>query len=620
MKTRQITALALGLILAACTQSASPSAPTQENTPTVEPSAPTPGLSAPAEITNLALHAPVSASAALPEFPAEHAVDGIVNISLENWWGAGDFPSHWIEIDLGGPTIISEIRLLTSQSPAGLTTHRIWGCNPSGDLERLHEIRGETRGDEWLEYSPPEAWLGYSCLRIETIQSPSWVAWREIEIFGFLQTGDLVQVSPTASPDEPTLVFHNGQVISMEAGLPIYQAIAIAGSTVLALGNDTEILDLAAPSTTIIDLRGLTIMPGFVDPHTHFLKDSGLSIAEAQQALLEQGFTTVTEMSATPEFLDEIASFANSGQLRIRTSIYMQYTDPCGELLGDWYQDYSPGQEFGDSLRITGVKLFADGGVCGLPAVSFEYPTLGGHGDLWFSQEQMTAAITALHQQGYQVAVHAQGDTAIEQVQNAFEAVFAGQPNDQRHRIEHNSFHRADLLPRYTDLGIVPTIFGAYATCAENQRAAYSTFFGSENLSWLENWRDFVDANPDLPIAWHGDDPWVVPLSPILELFGLVTRAEVAEDGSVCIPPDWLASHAITVEEALPFMTINAAYALFRDDEVGSLEPGKLADLVILSANPLAIDLYEIKDLEVWLTMVGGNTEFCASSHADLCP
>ncbi len=216
--------------------------------------------------------------------------------------------------------------------------------------------------------------------------------------------------------------------------------------------------------------------------------------------------------------------------------------------------------------------------------------------------------------------MHAQGDVAIETAQNAYEAVLNGSSNPLRHRIEHNSFHRPDLVGRYSELNIYPVIFGAYNTCAENDRAAYTTFFGAVNLGWLENWRDFLDANPNHTIAWHGDDPGVPPISPFLELFSLVSRAAVAEDGSVCLPPDWLAGHAITVEEALPMMTINSAFVLHRENEVGSLEPGKLADIILLPANPLSIDPMEIKDLYPMMTMIGGTTEYCAAEAASFCP
>jgi predicted amidohydrolase YtcJ len=74
------------------------------------------------------------------------------------------------------------------------------------------------------------------------------------------------------------------------------------------------------------------------------------------------------------------------------------------------------------------------------------------------------------------------------------------------------------------------------------------------------------------------------------------------------------------VEQALQMMTINAAYALFREDEVGSLEVGKYADLIVLSQNPMGVDVEMIRETAVWLTMVGGQTAYCASEHENLCP
>jgi predicted amidohydrolase YtcJ len=93
----------------------------------------------------------------------------------------------------------------------------------------------------------------------------------------------------------------------------------------------------------------------------------------------------------------------------------------------------------------------------------------------------------------------------------------------------------------------------------------------------------------------------------------------VAEDGSICEPAEWLADRTLTIREALPMLTINAAYMLFREDEIGSLEPGKLADLIVLSDNPLD-NPDGIKDLSVLVTVVDGKTEYCAAGEESLCP
>lgn len=93
-----------------------------------------------------------------------------------------------------------------------------------------------------------------------------------------------------------------------------------------------------------------------------------------------------------------------------------------------------------------------------------------------------------------------------------------------------------------------------------------------------------------------------------------------ADGETICDTPEWLAHKMLTVEQVLPMMTIEAAYALFRDEEVGSLRTGKLADLIILSGNPLGVAPEAIKDIEVWMTMVGGQVEYWAPGQEALCP
>ncbi|NIN63796.1 MAG: amidohydrolase family protein, partial [Anaerolineae bacterium] len=226
-----------------------------------------------------------------------------------------------------------------------------------------------------------------------------------------------------------------------------------------------------------------------------------------------------------------------------------------------------------------------------------------------------------LQARGYQAAIHALGDRAIEQAQVAIAAALDGQPNTLRHRIEHSAVLRPDMMVRYSEIGIIPVIFGNFPTCAKlGASSKFRYAVPAEYQTWEWPWREFLDANPGLPIAWHGDDPPLPPLDPINDLYGFVTRRQIAEDGSICEPPDWLAANTITVEEALRLMTMGSAYALFRDEEVGSLAPGKLADVIILSEDPLTVDPDRLKDIEVLMTMVGGRVEYCAEGHETLCP
>jgi predicted amidohydrolase YtcJ len=134
-------------------------------------------------------------------------------------------------------------------------------------------------------------------------------------------------------------------------------------------------------------------------------------------------------------------------------------------LTGDWYRQYPPTRKAGEMLRIGGLKLMADGGVCGNSALSYNRPDVGGYGDLWFTQDEMNAMVASLDAAGYQLAIHALGDRAIEQVLNAFEFALDGRPNTLRHRIEHNATLRPDLIPRYSQIGVVATIFGSFWAC-----------------------------------------------------------------------------------------------------------------------------------------------------------
>jgi predicted amidohydrolase YtcJ/regulation of enolase protein 1 (concanavalin A-like superfamily) len=425
----------------------------------------------------------------------------------------------------------------------------------------------------------------------------------------------------TAITQAPAVIFYNGSVLTMDVDLPAAEAIALDGERILAVGSNEDILALQGTGTQAVDLQGSTLMPGFVDPHTHIFNDSARFLGRndlqlAQQLALRNGITTVGDLWVDPGFLAAMQAMESSGQLRVRTSLYLAYTNSCGELMGDWYLQYPPTREDGEMLRIGGVKIYADGGTCGGWARSYELPDVG-YGDLWFTQDEMNAMVGSLDAAGYQLAIHALGDRAVEQVLNAYEFVLGGQPNTLRHRIEHNATLRPDLVSRYSEIGVVATVFGSYPTCIVEASPP-----PPERINdWEWPYRDLLLANPDLHIAWHSDYPWIGPVSPLWHLYSMVTPYSIfTDDGTECADPGWWTGRTFTVDEVLPMMTIEGAYALFRDEEVGSLEPGKFADMIVLSGDPTAIDPLDIRELEVWMTMVGGKVEWCAPGHEALCP
>jgi hypothetical protein len=129
---------------------------------------------------NLAYHKIVRFSTALPGNKGELAVDG----NPGTWWSAGANAPQWIEVDLGAVYNIQSIRLVTSQDPSGLTVHTVRGkgAGVQDSYIVLYTFEGITQDSQALTYAPPQPWQGIRYLRIETLDSPSWVAWREIEI------------------------------------------------------------------------------------------------------------------------------------------------------------------------------------------------------------------------------------------------------------------------------------------------------------------------------------------------------------------------------------------------------------------------------------------------------
>lgn len=129
--------------------------------------------------TNLALNKSARASQSLPNDPPANAVDG----NRETLWSAGDHPTHWIEVDLGAEQSIQRINLVISQFPAGVTTHQVQVRGNAGAFQTVEEFNGNTEDSQTLTYEPSAPLDDVRYVRIRTTQSPSWVAWREIEVY-----------------------------------------------------------------------------------------------------------------------------------------------------------------------------------------------------------------------------------------------------------------------------------------------------------------------------------------------------------------------------------------------------------------------------------------------------
>lgn len=399
------------------------------------------------------------------------------------------------------------------------------------------------------------------------------------------------------------IVFTNGVVVTQDPAFGSAEAVAIDGEKIVAVGTSAEIEAYIGADTRVVDLEGMTLAPGFVDAHTHILTDN--TVAEGQALAMENGITTVGEAFIDQSRLDNLVEASRSGQLRVRTNLYLVRTDNCGSDLGRWYEAYPPDEQLAERVRVAGVKVFADGGSCGPLAVSEPFRDGVPIGEPFASQEAMQDYIGDADSAGYQLAIHAIGDKAIRQVMDAYEAVVGpGGAATLRHRIDHNAFLTDDIVGRYDELGLTAVVFGWLNTC--NIDDSFTEF-------WWQYGDDPsrpIEANPNTVFAWHGDDPYIGPVSPLIEMFGFVDRSEF-RDGEICRASDRLREKAIGVEKAWELMTTGSAYALRMEDEVGSITPGKYADLLILSDNPLTVDVDGLLEIEVEMTMIGGVVEHC---------
>jgi predicted amidohydrolase YtcJ len=195
-----------------------------------------------------------------------------------------------------------------------------------------------------------------------------------------------------------------------------------------------------------------------------------------------------------------------------------------------------------------------------------------------------------------------------------------------RYRIEHSVAADDAQVARMAELGIIASIQPSFPAVIWNEEDIRN-LGEEEGMNNMFRWRDYMNAGVFIvassynPPTWDGSsDSREYYDDSHISAMGLIYRS-VTQIGLGGTPPEgWMLERALTVDELLPLLTINGAFATFEEDVKGSLSPGKWADLVILSDDPLAVDPNDLIALEVWMTMVGGNVEYCSPGYEDLCP
>lgn len=532
--------------------------------------------------------------------------------------------------------------------------------------------------------------------------------------------------------DKADMLFLNGKIITVDSKETIAEAVAIKGNIILKVGNKKELEKLIDKDTQVIDLDGKTMLPGFIDSHTHSeryarffknfisihvpplksVKDAlGLLKKKAQEvpkgewilgqgsfflwhkykekrlptkaeldavsrdhpiAIKSGGHITVMNSKAfemagitkdTPkhakhggrmavvekdpvtgeptgmlrEYSLPIPTFIDEEALRdtLNREFVQQGVTSLGDLPGlaafKIYQKWVANNElplrirvyfgsafhggtidpiinltlqkgFGnDWLRIGGIKLFMDGGISGLGALLYQpYPDdVYKFGLQNYSQEEFTQLFIKIHKANLQIWTHVTGEKSQDMVLNAIEASLHEYLNkDHRHRLEHagNVFATEERMQRMLELGAIPSpqpmnIHAIGFTLEQS--------YGKRVKKTLYPFRMILDMGFKLPFNSDATGSQPEGTNPFWGIWCAVKRETF--DGSILNP-----EQRISVMEAIRCYTLYSAYADFEENVKGSIEPGKLADLIIVSEDPLTVPVDEIKDIKVTMTIIDG--------------
>ena len=333
---------------------------------------------------------------------------------------------------------------------------------------------------------------------------------------------------------------------------------------------------------------------------------SGQEAEEQALAAMEYyasfGATTAQEAALfSPSFMQACLRLSDAGEMPLDVVAYPLYTLARGMLAAD------SGRGHGRRFRLGGMKLLTDGSIQGYTAyLSRPYhaaaagrePSYAGF-PTFGSQEKLNAAVADGYANGWQVLAHANGDAAIGMVIEAARAADESHPGvDRRTTIIHAQTIREEQLDEVRELGLYVSFFPGHVYYWGDRHR--EVFLGPERAARINPMRSALDRG--IPVTLHHDSP-VTPPDILTAVWSAVNR--VTSGGRELGP-----EQRMTPREAVRAVTIDAARQLFEEERKGSIEVGKLADLVLLAANPLTADPMRIREIVVEETVKEGETVY----------
>lgn len=397
------------------------------------------------------------------------------------------------------------------------------------------------------------------------------------------------------SPDNPVYVPRGGHVVTANSA-----ALAAAGITKDTPNPEGGIIvrDEAGEPTGVLLESAAEMLEEEVPPASA-PEDQAQLLVDFMKELNAYGVVGVVEPGLNARQIELYDQLRQAGDLTVRTSLLYRIAgvDDARTFVDTYDRDFSD-----DMLSIDGVKYLLDGGVEGAYLNEPYRIVEGEQTDPEFrgvlllpegGQDELVEAFKVIAAAGWQVQTHAVGDATIDAALNAYEAVNETTPiGDLRWALMHVFLPSAEAMERMKDMQVLATVQDHALLLGHNQLR----YWGEERAAYAIPIRALLDAGVETS---GGTDAPVLPANPFLSISWMTTRELM--NGSILGP-----EQAITREEALRLWTIESAYLVGAEEDRGSIEVGKLADLAVLTGNLMAVSDEELKSLKASLTVVGG--------------
>ncbi len=321
----------------------------------------------------------------------------------------------------------------------------------------------------------------------------------------------------------------------------------------------------------------------------------------ALEECFRNGIVGFHNAGSGPDHINLFKEFAEKNELKLRLYVMLNGRDSV--LLDEYFSNGIEENLFNNQLTVRSVKLYADGALGSRGAwLIEEYSDAPGvHGHNVMPMEAIEDITARAYKAGFQVCIHAIGDRANKEVLDIYERTFnlypEGAPKEPRFRIEHAQHFHPDDIPRFAELGVIPAMQAIHMS---SDRPWAINRLGKERIEWgAYMWQTLLQSGAKIV---NGTDAPVEPINPLASFYASVSRRTLKGTPDGGFEP----AEKMTREQALRSYTLDAAYGAFLEDQTGSLEVGKWADITILDKDIMTIDEEEILSTSVEMTIIGG--------------